>query len=73
MKQRGPGDFFGLRQSGMPDFAIADIFTDSKELMDAKEVREILKRDYHEEMEQIQKALISKENFTYIDFHSICL
>lgn len=73
LKQRGPGDFFGLKQSGMPDFAIADIFTDSKELMDAKEVREILKRDYHEEMEQIQKALISKENFTYIDFHSICL
>ena len=32
LKQRGPGDFFGVRQSGDFDFGIADVFTDAKTL-----------------------------------------
>ncbi|MBI4535653.1 MAG: ATP-dependent DNA helicase RecG, partial [Ignavibacteriae bacterium] len=31
---RGPGDFFGTRQSGIPEFKVADILTDT-ELLDA--------------------------------------
>lgn len=29
LKLRGPGDFFGIRQSGMMEFAIADIYQDA--------------------------------------------
>lgn len=29
LKMRGPGDFFGIRQSGMMEFKVADIFTDA--------------------------------------------
>ena len=35
MKLRGPGDLFGVKQSGELAFHIADIFRDSAELMNA--------------------------------------
>ena len=35
LKQRGPGDFFGVRQSGGLRFKIGDIFSDSKVLKEA--------------------------------------
>lgn len=34
---RGPGDFLGTRQSGLPDFRIASILRDARILNDAKE------------------------------------
>jgi len=34
---RGPGDFMGTRQSGLPDFRIASIIRDARILNDAKE------------------------------------
>ncbi len=34
---RGPGDFLGTRQSGLPDFRIASIIRDARILSDAKE------------------------------------
>jgi ATP-dependent DNA helicase RecG len=34
---RGPGDFFGIRQSGDMDFAVADIIRDADMLSAAKE------------------------------------
>ncbi len=37
MKMRGPGDMFGMRQSGTLEFPIGDIFTDSQILMQASE------------------------------------
>ena len=30
LKLRGPGDFFGIRQSGDMEFQLADIYQDSK-------------------------------------------
>ncbi|MEG1008449.1 MAG: ATP-dependent DNA helicase RecG [Clostridia bacterium] len=30
LELRGPGDFFGIRQSGMPEFKLADLLTDMK-------------------------------------------
>lgn len=37
LKLRGPGDFFGIRQSGDMDFKIADIYSDAKTLQEAAE------------------------------------
>ncbi|MDE5782404.1 MAG: ATP-dependent DNA helicase RecG [Lachnospiraceae bacterium] len=40
MKLRGPGDFFGVRQSGEMDFNIADIYSDADILKNASEAVE---------------------------------
>jgi ATP-dependent DNA helicase RecG len=46
MKLRGPGDLFGVRQSGMLDFTLADIYTDAEVLQQANEaVSDLLKKD----------------------------
>lgn len=39
---RGPGDFLGNRQSGIPQMKIADLFADKQVLMDAREQAEQL-------------------------------
>lgn len=36
LKMRGPGDFFGIRQSGEFDFKLADIYQDADILMEAR-------------------------------------
>lgn len=46
LKLRGPGDFFGHRQHGLPDLKIADMVTDMEVLKQAQEVaRDILEAD----------------------------
>jgi len=42
LKLRGPGDFFGVRQSGDMDLGIADIYTDSKMLKAAAEAADFV-------------------------------
>ena len=37
LKMRGPGDFFGVRQSGLMEFKIADVFSDADMLSIASE------------------------------------
>ncbi|KAI4447122.1 hypothetical protein C823_001641 [Eubacterium plexicaudatum ASF492] len=37
LKLRGPGDFFGIRQSGDMEFQLADIYQDAKVLQQASE------------------------------------
>lgn len=46
LKLRGPGDLFGLRQSGLLEFRIGDIFTDASVLQAAsEEVQRLLAED----------------------------
>ena len=46
LKLRGPGDLFGIRQSGILEFRLGDIFQDSKVLSWASEAaKELLKED----------------------------
>ena len=53
LKLRGPGDFFGIRQSGDLAFDIGDIYQDATELQDAAEsVKEILETDPELEAEE---------------------
>ena len=46
LKLRGPGDIFGLRQSGEMEFKLADIFTDANLLKTvSEEVNHLLEED----------------------------
>jgi ATP-dependent DNA helicase RecG len=52
LKLRGPGDFFGIRQSGDMEFKLADIFTDANILKTvSEEVNRMLERDPRLEQE----------------------
>lgn len=60
LKIRGPGDFFGERQSGIPELKIADLMTDSRILYAAKkEADEILASD--PSLSSPEHALIKRE------------
>ena len=52
MRLRGPGDFFGSRQHGLPKLKIADILTDTKILTQTQQ----LAMDIMENDPQFQKA-----------------
>ena len=49
LRLRGPGDFFGIRQSGDMDFAVADIIRDADMLSAAKEDTALLSDEEAEE------------------------
>ena len=60
LKLRGPGDFFGERQSGIPELKIADLMTDSRILYAAKkEADGILTAD--PALSSTEHALIKRE------------
>lgn len=73
LKLRGPGDFFGIRQSGDLAFALADVYQDSDVLKEASEmVDEVLDEDpdlimeeHHllkKKMEQFAKEQLKRMN-----------
>ena len=71
LKLRGPGDFFGIRQSGEMSFMIADIYTDAKVLQNASdEVKRILAEDpalqleKHENLRIRMKEIFEKGDVT---------
>lgn len=66
LKLRGPGDFFGIRQSGDLAFQLADIYQDADVLQDASEaVKEILEEDASLEMEEHQ--ILQKKMLHFVD------
>ncbi len=66
LKLRGPGDFFGTRQHGLPKLRIADILTDTKTLIQTQELAtEIIAKDRKfrlEENRQIGRLVSKKIN-----------
>ena len=53
LKLRGPGDIFGMRQSGDMEFKLADIFTDANILKTvSEEVNRLLEEDPELEKEE---------------------
>ena len=66
LKLRGPGDFFGTRQHGLPKLRIADILTDTKILMQTQELARELMEDKEsfkkEENRQIARLVSKKIN-----------
>ncbi|MBM7556432.1 ATP-dependent DNA helicase RecG [Halanaerobacter jeridensis] len=72
LKLRGPGEFFGTRQHGMPDLKVADIIRDQKVLEKAREdAFEVVRSDpqLNNQQHQILKKFLSK-SFDY-DFELI--
>lgn len=61
LKLRGPGDLFGIRQSGLLEFRIGDVFTDAGILKEAKEAAARLLREdpslQKEEHRELRKRL----------------
>ena len=64
LKLRGPGDFFGIRQSGELQFALADIYQDAMVLQQASEtVGEILAEDAELELPEHENLRYYMESF----------
>ncbi|MDD2376343.1 MAG: ATP-dependent DNA helicase RecG [Clostridia bacterium] len=64
LELRGPGDFFGIRQSGLPEFKLADLLKDMKVLQITQvAVKELLQNDrlLEKEENQILKREIYNE------------
>lgn len=55
LKLRGPGDLFGIRQSGLMDFKIADVYQDAKILQQANEAADWLIENDHEWLKKLPK------------------
>ena len=64
LELRGPGDFFGVRQSGMPEFKLANLLTDTKILESTQEaVKTLIEEDRTLSLPQnskIRNALYNK-------------
>jgi ATP-dependent DNA helicase RecG len=45
LKLRGPGDFFGSRQHGLPEMHVADLFGSMDMVREAQAAAELMERD----------------------------
>jgi len=73
LKLRGPGDLFGIRQSGLLDFKVGDIYQDSDLLLIASSLAErIAVQDPDEKLEQYSLLYERmKQDGNSIDFKTI--
>lgn len=55
LRLRGPGDLFGIRQSGLMDFRLGDVFQDAKLLQKANEAADLLLNSNNEWKKKIPK------------------
>lgn len=69
LEMRGPGDFFGVKQSGLPDFLVANVVEDYKMLEIARdEAAELIQSGvFFEPQYNILKSFI-EENLLYMSF-----
>ncbi len=66
LKLRGPGDFFGLRQSGDLEFKLADVFTDANLLKTvSEEVNRLLEDD--PALEKEEHRMLGRRLERYLD------
>jgi len=73
LKQRGPGDFFGFRQSGSPYFKLADIYSDAAELTEARQILEGMQGFSPEYLKILGEKLIGNTEADIADLHTVCL
>ena len=62
LKLRGPGDFFGVRQSGDFEFRLGDIMNDANILKQASEAVELILNEEVEISDKQRKIIIEYEN-----------
>ena len=62
LKLRGPGDFFGVRQSGDFEFRLGDIMNDANVLKQASEAVELILNEEVEISDKQRKIIIEYEN-----------
>ncbi len=55
LKLRGPGDLFGIRQSGLMDFRLGDVFQDAPVLKRASEAADWLLANHYESIQNLEK------------------
>ena len=66
LKLRGPGDFFGIRQSGDLAFQLADIYQDAKILQEAsEEVKKLLDED--PDLEKAENSMLKNKMQLYME------
>ena len=53
LKLRGPGDLFGIRQSGLMNFRLGDVYQDAKILQKANEAADLLIRENSDWLKKI--------------------
>ncbi|WP_188454427.1 ATP-dependent DNA helicase RecG [Virgibacillus oceani] len=66
LKLRGPGDFFGKKQSGIPEFKVADMIHDYRALETARnDAQEIIETNMLEENEEFHNLRVLLENDSF--------
>lgn len=74
LKLRGPGDFFGIRQSGLMDFKLADIFQDASILKEANlAVQDIILTDEGLEMPEHYKLKVAFDHYLQTEVDEISI
>ena len=69
MRLRGPGDIFGIRQSGVLEFKLGDIYQDSELLKLASECCDFLENN-EQMLDSVFTDMENREN-AMVDFRSI--
>ncbi|HBN82367.1 MAG TPA: DNA helicase RecG, partial [Clostridiales bacterium] len=55
LKLRGPGEFFGTRQHGLPELKIANLYTDMSILKEAQECAETIQQHHYLEQDEFTR------------------